>query len=220
MPEEPKKTTKELKAEQELVMAKAAIKVAVMSFGKATRAEIPEELQEFWSGLSVTEWQAHLKLFGAELRKIKKVAVKKILFDIDNYIKDCKKLMPDFKRSKEELLLMIAIGQIDPRELVDTLSGLPTNKEKLDRQIHKQIKELDWQDDLALTQLDELTKELDTDRIKKADIERIEKEIQAIEHEIQSRKSKRDELAIKLVEWKARGNMDIASADGKFRLDA
>ncbi len=220
MVEEPKKTAKELKAEHELLMAKAAIKVAVMSFGKAQRVDIPEELQEFWNGLSVRDWQAHLKLFSVELRKIKKVAVKKILFDIDNYIKDCKKLMPDFKRSKDELLLMIAIGQIDPKELVDTLSGLPNNKEKLDRQIHKQIKELDWQDDLALSQLDELTRELDTERIKKADIERIEKEIQAIENEIQARKSKRDELAIKLVEWKARGNMDIASGDGKFRLDA
>lgn len=220
MLDEPKKTAKELKAENDLMMAKAAIKIAVMSFGKAQRVEIPQELQEFWNKLSVIGWQAHLKLFSIELKKIRKVAVKKILFDLDNYIKDCKKLMPDFKRSKDELLLMIAIGQIDPKELVDTLSGLPNNKEKLDRQIHKQIKELDWQDDLALSQLDDLTKELDTDKIKKADIERIEKEIQAIESEIQSRKAKRDELAIKLVEWKARGNMDIASSDGKFRLDA
>lgn len=220
MLEEPKKTTKELKAEHELMMAKAAIKVAVLSFGKTNRAEVPQELQEFWNKLSANEWQAHLKLFGLELKKIKKVAVKKILFDLDNYIKDCKKLMPDFKRSKDELLLMMAIGQVDPQEFVSTLSGLPTNKEKLDRQIHKQIKELDWQDDLALLQLDGLTKELDTDKIKKADIERIEKEIQTIESEIQSRKTKRDELAIKLVEWKARGNMDIASGDGKFRLDA
>ena len=150
MLDEPKKTAKELKAENDLMMAKAAIKIAVMSFGKAKRVEIPQELQGFWNKLSVIGWQEHLKLFSVELKKIRKVAVKKILFDIDNYIKDCKKLMPDFKRSKDELLLMIAIGQLDPKELVDTLSGLPTNKEKLDRQIHKQIKELDWQDDLGM----------------------------------------------------------------------
>ncbi len=220
MAEVPKKSARELKAENDLMMAKAAIKVAVLSFGKTKRAEIPEELQEFWNALSVNEWQEHLKLFSTELKKIRKVAVKKILFDLDNYVKDCKKLMPDFRRTKEELLLMVAIGQVDPREFVDTLSVLPNNKEKLDRQIHRQIKELDWEDDLALMKLDELTKELDKERIKKSDIERIEKEIQLVESEIQSRKGKRDELAIKLVEWKARGNMDIAGGDGKFRLDA
>ena len=97
---------------------------------------------------------------------------------------------------------------------------LPSNREKLDRKIHKQIKELDWQDDQALRDLDALTKRLDEPRIKKDDIEKIEKDIKSIEQNIQARKKKRDELAIKLVEWKARGNIDIPGDDGKFRLDA
>lgn len=220
MPKEPEKSAAQLKAEQDLLMAKAAIKVAVLSFGKSKREDIPTELQNYWNSLSTQAWQDHLKLVTKELKRSKNVMVKKTLFDLDNYIKDCKKLVPNFKRSAEEILLMIAIGQINVSEFVDTLSGLPNNKEKLDRQIHKQIKELDWQDDLALIKLDELTAKLDQERIKKDDIEKIERSIQAIELEIQQRKKKREELAIKLVEWKARGNIDIASSDGSFRLDA
>lgn len=220
MPKEPEKSAAQLKAEQDLLMAKAAIKVAILSFTKSKREEIPPELQNYWNTLNTEGWQAHLKLVTKELKRSKNVTVKKTLFDLDHYIKDCKKLVPNFKRSAEEILLMIAIGQINVSDFVDTLSGLPNNKEKLDRQIHKQIKELDWQDDLALIKLDELTAKLDQERIKKDDIEKIEREIQAIEVEIQQRKRKREELAIKLVEWKARGNIDIASPDGNFRLDA
>lgn len=218
--EEPKKTAKQLKEERDLMMAKAAIRIAVLSYGKAEKAEPPPELQEFWDSLAPEAWGEHLRLFAKELKKLKNVGVKKILFDLDHYIKDCKKLVPGFKRKKEEILLMMAIGQIDIKDFVDSLSTLPNNKEKLDRQIHKQIRELDWQDDFALSKLDGLTKELDQERVKKSDIDRIEREIQALEDGIKGRKAKRDELALRLVEWKARGNMDIAGADGSFRLDA
>lgn len=218
--EEPKKTAKQLKEERELMMAKAAIRIAVLSYGKAKKEEPPPELQEFWDSLDPLAWAEHLKLFAKELKKLKQVGVKKILFDLDHYIKDCKKLVPGFKRKKEEILLMMALGQIDIKDFVATLSKLPNNKEKLDRQIHKQIRELDWQDDFALTKLDALTNELNQEKVKKSDIYRIEKEIQKLEEGIQERKAKRDELALKLVEWKARGNMDIAGPDGSFRLDA
>jgi predicted RNase H-like nuclease (RuvC/YqgF family) len=115
---------------------------------------------------------------------------------------------------------MIAIGQIKVEEFLEHLENLPSNREKLDRSIHKQIKELDWEDDVALFKLDELSKRLDQPRLKKDEMTKIENEIKQIEDQIAERKKKRDELAIKLVEWKARGNIDIASQDGKFRLDA
>jgi hypothetical protein len=218
--DQPKKTKAELKAEQDLLMVRVAIKHAIQCFAKGTNQVATDELKNFWFSLDPSGWQEHLKLFTAELKKYKNVAVKKILFDIDNYVKDCRKLMPDFRRTKEEILLLVAIGQIKPSEFVENLEVLPSNREKLDRKIHKQIKELDWQDDQSLRDLDKLTKKLDSDRIKKDEIESIEKEIKAIEVGIQDRKKKRDELAIKLVEWKSRGTIDIPTGDGNFRLDA
>lgn len=223
MPEaedKPKKTKAELKAENDLMMARAAIKHGLQCFSKGVNLPPPEELRDFWFALDPNSWKDHLILLTKELRKYKQVGVKKLLFDLDHYVKDCRKLMPDFKRTKEEIILMVAIGQLKPSEFVEHLSALPSNREKLDRSIHKQIKELDWQDDQALRDLDALTKRLDSDRIKKDEIEKIEKEIKTIESNIQARKSKRDDLAIKLVEWKSRGNIDIPSGDGKFRLDA
>lgn len=215
-----KKTPAELKAEMELLMAKAAIKTAIISFDKGTNQKPVPELQEFWRSLDPSGWKDHLALFKKELKTYKNVTVKKILFDLDHYVKDCRKLVPGFARTKEEILLMVAIGQIKVADFNENLSNLPNNREKLDRKIHKQIKELDWQDDLSLIRLDELTKKLDQPRIKKSEIEDIEAEIAQIENDITSRKAKRDDLAIKLVEWKARGNIDIAGDDGKFRLDA
>ena len=215
-----KKTDAELRAELELLMAKAAIKIAIASFSKGENQKPVQELQDFWRSLDSEGWVNHLKLFTKELKTYKHVTVKKILFDLEHYVKDCRKLVPGFSRSKEEILLMVAIGQIKVSDFNDKLSNLPNNREKLDRKIHKQIKELDWQDDLSLIRLDELTKKLDQPRIKKSEIEDIEAEIAKIENDIASRKSTRDELAIKLVEWKARGNIDIAGDDGKFRLDA
>jgi hypothetical protein len=223
MPEaedKPKKSKAELKVEHDLMMARVAIKHAIQCFAKGANQVAPEELKVFWLALDSQGWQEHLKLFTSVLKKYKNVAVKKILFDIDHYVKDCRKLMSDFRRTKEEILLLVAIGQIQPSEFVENLEVLPSNREKLDRKIHKQIKELDWQDDQSLKELDQLTKRLDSDRIKKDEIESIEKEIKSIEIGILDRKTKRDELAIKLVEWKSRGTIDIPTGDGKFRLDA
>lgn len=215
-----KKTPAELRAELELLMAKAAIKTAIVSFDKGENQKPVPELQDFWRSLDTAGWKNHLELFTKELKTYRNVTVKKILFDLDHYVKDCRKLVPGFARRKEEILLMVAIGQVKVADFNENLSNLPNNREKLDRKIHKQIKELDWQDDLSLIRLDELTTKLDQPRIKKSEIEDIEAEIEKIERDIASRKEKRDELAIKLVEWKARGNIDIASDDGKFRLDA
>ena len=215
-----KKTLEELQAEHELLMAKLAIKTAIKSFDKGKNQAPDKELAEFWRSLSAGQWVEHLQLFTKEVKKYKHVLVKKILFDLGHYVRDCKKLVPGFSRTKEEILLMVAIGQIKVEEFSENLDNLPNNREKLDRKIHKQIKELDWQDDMALIRLDELTDKLDQPRIKKSEIEDIEAEISTIENGITQRKTKRDELAIKLVEWKARGNIDIASDDGKFRLDA
>ena len=217
---EQKKTDAELRAELELLMAKAAIKNAISSFDKEENQKPVEELQEFWKSLDTEGWKSHLELLTKELKSYKHVTVKKILFDLDHYIKDCRKLVPGFSRSKEEILLMVAIGQIKVSDFKENLGNLPNNREKLDRKIHKQIKEIDWQDDLSLIRLDELTKKLDQPKIKKSEIENIEAEIAKIENDISSRKAKRDELAIKLGEWKARGNIDIADDSGNFRLDA
>jgi hypothetical protein len=218
--EEAKKTKKEIEAEKLHYMAKLAIRHAFLIFAKGEYQEPPPELKNFWDTLSQEDWLNHLKLFSRELKVYKQVAVKKILFDLDHYVKDCRKLVPDFKRTKEEVMLMVALGQIDIKEFVKNLSALPSNREKLDRKIHKQIKELDWQDDQALVRLDELTKKLDEPRIKKTEVEKIDAEIKLIENQISERKSKREMLAIKLVEWKARGNIDIAGEDGQFRLEA
>jgi hypothetical protein len=219
-PDKKEKTKAELKAEHELMMAKAAIKHAITVFSQKKYSKPPEELLAYWKELSSEDWKNHLEQFMIEIKKYKQVVVKKILFDIDHYIKDCKKLLPNFVRCKEEILLMIAIGQIKVEEFLEHLENLPSNREKLDRSIHKQIKELDWEDDVALFKLDELSKRLDQPRLKKDEMTKIENEIKQIEDQIAERKKKRDELAIKLVEWKARGNIDIASQDGKFRLDA
>ena len=217
---QPKKTAAQLKAELDTYMAKLAIKVAITGLDKGENEKAPEELEKYWRELNPQGWAEHLNCFKTELKVFKSIAVKKALFDLDHYVKDCRKLVPGFSRKREEILLMIAIGQIKVTDFNDNLKNLPSNREKLDRKIHKQIKELDWQDDLALAKLDELTVKLDQPKIKKTEIESIEAEISRIENEITQRKTKRDDLAIKLVEWKARGNIDIASDDGKFRLDA
>lgn len=218
--EEPKKSKAELKAEEDLMMAKASIKLALASFASGKKDLPPPELQNYWQNLDTQGWQDHLKIFTAELKKLKSIPVKKLLFDLDHYIKDCKRLVPTFRRSKEELLLMVAIGQVDPKDLQKNLTIIPTNRENLDRKIHKQIQEFAWEDDRDLERLNELTEKLDQPRVTKDEVEKIEAEIRAIEVDIENRKQKRDELAVKLVEWKARGTIDIARGDGNFRLDA
>lgn len=214
------KSKAELQFEQDLMMARAAIKLGVGAFATGRREPTPPELEAYWRSLDTNAWKAHLELFSKELKKHKSVLIKKVLFDLQHYIKDCRKIVSSFRRSPEEVLLMIAIGQIVPSEFLSNLKNLPSNREKLDRQIHKQIKELDWLDDQALVDLDALTKRLDEPRLKKSEIEKIESDIKRIDGEIKDRKTKREALAIKLVEWKVRGNIDIAGDDGKFRLDA
>ncbi len=215
----PAKTTAEIRAEYEQMMVRAAIKVAILSFINQKHEVIPEDLQGYWDSLDAFAWAQHLKYFKQELKTYKQQRVKELLLDLDNYIIDCKRLVPAFNRSREEVLLMVAIGQLDIKEFVGAFSQLPSNREKLDRKLHKELKLLDYADDLDLKRLDELTLMLDKPRIKKKEVDEIEKEISAIDTSIQVRKGKRESMAIKLVEWKARGNIDIA--DGKkFRLDA
>ncbi len=215
----PSKTAAELREEHNRMMARAAIKVAVLSFINQKREEVPEELQSYWDSLDTTAWAQHLLYLKAELKTYSQKRVKELLLDLENYITDCKRLVPGFARSREEILLMVAIGQIDIKEFVGTFSQLPSNREKLDRKLHKELKMLDYADDMDLKRLDELTLMLDKPRIKQKEVDEIEKEITAIDQTIQARKSTREGIAIKLVEWKARGTIDIA--DGKkFRLDA
>lgn len=216
----PEKTPAEIKAEQDLMMARAAIKIALMCFSKKKQEEAPLELQNFWNSLDVKAWQEHLALFSKELKKYHQPQVKEIILDLDNYLKDCRKLVPNFDRDRDEIMLMVAIGQIKVDEFLGILGPVSSNRERLDRKIEKQIRYLDWQDDQDLRNLDELTSRLDNPRIKKAEIESIDKEISNIESKIRGRKAKRDELAIKLVEWKTRGTIDIAGGDKDFKLEA
>lgn len=203
------------------MMANAAIKVALESFNIGKQVDAPPELQEYWNELNERQWQDHLELFTKELRKHKDLKIKEILYDLGNYIKDCKKLESSFSKTKEEILLLTAIGQINAEEFVQTFNHLPTNKEKLDRKLEKQLKLLEWEDEKDLDKLDELTQKLANPKIKKSDIEGVDKAIDTIEKNITRRRSLREELALKLVEWKARGNIDIADSEkGKFRLDA
>ncbi len=216
----PAKTAAELREEHDRLMARASIKVGVMSFINQKRDAVPEELPAYWDSLDPAAWAKHLQYLKLELKTYSQKRVKELLLDLENYITDCKRLVPAFNRSREEVILMVAIGQIDIAEFVGAFSQLPSNREKLDRKLHKQLKMLDYEDDQALKRLDELTLMLDQPRIKKREVEEIETEIAGIDRSIQARKALREQLAIKLVEWKARGTIDIAAEDGKFRLDA
>ncbi len=217
---EPSKTAAELYQERERIMARAAIKLAATAFINQKRDKVPEGLQEYWDSLDAEEWMQHLLLFKKELKTYKQKQIKELLLDLDNYIVDCKRLVSGFNRSREELLMMVAMGQLDIKEFTSTFSQLPNNREKLDRKLHKQLQLLDYEDDQALLKLDELTAKLDSPLLKKKEMEEIELAISGIDEAIKKRKILRDQIAIKLVEWKTRGTIDIASEDGKFRLDA
>ncbi len=214
------KTAAELKAELDLMMAKAALKNAVLTFKNRKREIPPEELLNYWKTMKPNDWKHHLDLFEVEMKKLKDLKIKSLFFDLDSYIDDVRSRSISFKRSRAEVLLMMSIGQIDVAEFTEMLDLLPSNREKLDRKIEKQIKELDWQDDQDLARLDELTERLEDPKIKKAEIEKIDAEIDGIEKTIHGRKAQRDALALRLVEWKARGSIDIAGNEGGFRLDA
>lgn len=217
---EQKKSKEELKKERDIHMAQLAIKQALTCFMKQSNEEAPASLKQYWDSLDTAAWQLHLQYFTKELKKIKKLSVKEKLLDLETYIQDCKKLVPSFKRSKEEVLLMGALGQLDVSEFVSTFAALPSNREKLDRKVQKQLKLLDFQDIQDLDRLDELTEALDKPKIKKNEIDAIEKEITEIDQRVGKRKLIREDLALRLVEWKSRGTIDIAAEDGGFRLDA
>lgn len=215
----PSKTAAELRAEHDKNMSRLAIKVGVLSFINKKQEAVPEELQAYWDSLDAAAWAQHLRYLKQELKTYKQKKVKELLLDLNNYITDCKRLVKGFNRSPEELILMVAIGQIDVKEFIGTFSQLPSNRVKLDRKLNKELKMLDYADDQDLKRLDELTVLLEKPRIKQKEVDAIENEITLIEQSIHARKAQRESIAIKLVEWKARGTIDIA--DGKkFRLDA
>ena len=222
MVEQKKPLTKEQKQRQyEIMMAKAALKAAINAFRKQANPEIPSELQQFWDKLDRNGWQRHLDLFDRYLRTYKQVQVKQMLFDLDCHIEDCKKVISDFNRTRSEILLLLALGKISISEFLKNLNEVTNNRENLDRDIQRKIKTLNWQDKLDLETLDELTKALDNPKLKKVEMQRIDNKINQIELSIKRRKDQRNELALRLVEWKARGNIDISGSSNQgFRLDA
>lgn len=200
-------------------MAKAAIKTALLSFNRKKNESPPPQLEEYWNTLSKDGWIKHLELFEENLKSYNQIKVKQLLFDLENYLKDCKKVIPRFSRKQSEILLTVALNKIKVEDFVKYLEHVPNNREKLDRDIQKQIRTLNWQDLEDLKGLDELTKMLDQPNIKKSDVKKIDDKIDIIEKSIKKRKDERSKLALKLVEWKARGNIDIITSDGE-KLEA
>ena len=202
------------KALKEKTMAKAAIKTALLSFNRKKNEAPPPQLEEYWNQLSKEGWLRHLELFEENLKSYNQVKVKQLLFDLENYIKDCKKVIPRFSRKQSEILLTVALNKLKVEDFVKYLERVPNNREKLDRDIQRQIRTLNWQDLEDLRGLDELTKMLDQPNIKKSDVKKIDDKIDSIEKSIKKRKDERSKLALKLVEWKARGNIDIRTSSG------
>jgi trans-aconitate methyltransferase len=115
--------------------------------------------------------------------------------------------------------LLVAIGRIQVSDFIQHIDNIASNREKLDRDIQRKIKTLNWQDLSDLDKLDDLTKQLDKPNLKKAEIQKIDEQIDLIEAAIKQRREERSQLALKLVEWKARGNIDIINANGS-KLEA
>lgn len=207
------------KALRDQTMAKAAIKTAILSFNLKRNEPAPDLLIKYWDTLNKDGWNLHLELFEKYLKTYNQVKVKQLLFDLECYLKDCKKVIPRFSKRQSEILLLVALGKISVTDFVQHLDNIANNREKLDRDIQKKIKTLNWQDMEDLNRLDELTKELDKPNLKKNDISKIDEQIDQIEIAIKQRKEERNQLALKLVEWKARGNIDIINANGS-RLEA
>ncbi len=219
--EKKKLTAAEKQKQKEIMMAKAAIKAAINSFKYSKPPEIPSELQNYWNSLKAKDWVRHLQLFERYLRSYRQIPIRQMLFDLECYIEDCRRVVPDFSRTRAEILLLLAIGEISIEEFIGNLKNVINNRERLDRDIQRQIKTLNWEDQADLDTLDELTQELNNPRLKKVEMQRIDNKIDRIEKEIRSRKTRRNELALRLVEWKARGNIDIAgNTKQSFRLDA
>jgi trans-aconitate methyltransferase len=113
----------------------------------------------------------------------------------------------------------VALGKIQVADFIQHIDNIASNREKLDRDIQRKIKTLNWQDLSDLDKLDDLTKQLDKPNLKKAEIQKIDEQIDLIEAAIKQRREERSQLALKLVEWKARGNIDIINANGS-KLEA
>lgn len=219
MPDEKELTAAQKKALKDQTMAKAAIKTAILSFNGKKNENPPEQLIDYWNTLSKDGWNHHLELFERYLKQYNQVKVKQLLFDLENYLKDCKKVIPRFSKRQSEILLLVALGKIKITDFVEHVERIANNREKLDRDIQRKIKTLNWQDMEDLNKLDDLTRHLDKPNLKKHEIAKIDEQIDAIEAAIKKRKEERSELALKLVEWKARGNIDIINANGS-KLEA
>ncbi|MCH2226490.1 MAG: hypothetical protein MK033_01835 [Candidatus Caenarcaniphilales bacterium] len=204
----------QLEAQKNTLMAKAAIKTALLSFNRKQNQVPAPQLEEYWNTLSRDGWAKHLELFEANLKSYNKIKVKQLLFDLENYLKDCKKVIPRFSHKQSEILLLVALGKIQVIDFIKYMEQVPNNREKLDRDIQRQIRTLNWQDLEDLKFLDELTAQLDAPNLKKSDVKKIDDQIDGIEKSIKKRKDERNKLALKLVEWKARGNIDIRTSDG------
>jgi glutamate synthase domain-containing protein 3 len=219
MPEEKELSPAQKKALKDQTMAKAAIKTAILSFNAKKNENPPEPLVSYWNLLSRDDWTHHLELFEKYLKNYNQVKIKQLLFDLEHYLKDCKKVIPRFSKNQSEILLLVAIGKIQVRDFIQHIDNIASNREKLDRDIQRKIKTLNWQDLSDLDKLDDLTKQLDKPNLKKAEIQKIDEQIDLIEAAIKQRREERSQLALKLVEWKARGNIDIINANGS-KLEA
>lgn len=219
MPEEKKLSPAQQKALKDQMMAKAAIKTAILSFNSKQNETPPELLVKYWDLLSQDDWNHHIELFEKYLKNYNQIKIKQLLFDLEYYLKDCKKVIPRFSKRQSEILLLVALGKISVSDFLKHIDNIASNREKLDRDIQRKIKTLNWQDMDDLNKLDELTRELDKPNLKKSDIAKVDEQIDIIEAAIKQRKEERSQLALKLVEWKARGNIDIINAGGS-RLEA
>ena len=213
MPEEKELSPAQKKALKDQTMAKAAIKTAILSFNAKKNENPPEPLVNYWNLLSKDDWNHHLELFEKYLKNYNQVKIKQLLFDLEHYLKDCKKVIPRFSKNQSEILLLVALGKIQVADFIQHIDNIASNREKLDRDIQRKIKTLNWQDLSDLDKLDDLTKQLDKPNLKKAEIQKIDEQIDLIEAAIKQRREERSQLALKLVEWKARGNIDIINAN-------
>ena len=200
MPEEKELSPAQKKALKDQTMAKAAIKTAILSFNAKKNENPPEPLVSYWNLLSRDDWNHHLELFEKYLKNYNQVKIKQLLFDLEYYLKDCKKVIPRFSKNQSEILLLVAIGKIQVSDFIQHIDNIASNREKLDRDIQRKIKTLNWQDLSDLDKLDDLTKHLDKPNLKKAEIQKIDEQIDLIEAEIKQRREERSQLALKLVE--------------------
>ena len=198
MPEEKELSPAQKKALKDQTMAKAAIKTAILSFNAKKNENPPELLVSYWNLLNKDDWNHHLELFEKYLKNYNQVKIKQLLFDLEYYLKDCKKVIPRFSKNQSEILLLVAIGKIQVSDFIQHIDNIASNREKLDRDIQRKIKTLNWQDLSDLDKLDDLTKQLDKPNLKKIEVQKIDEQIDLIEAAIKQRREERSQLALKL----------------------